>query len=128
MTFRACIRILLVSAPVLAALPVLAGNIDAGSLEARVDRLLWQLVNDERYSHLQIAANYEGLRAQLLEQACFVADTPCAPFDRIHHGRAMTSEISPEQAEVLEQLMFTLHKASASVVVQPAHLMVSTTE
>jgi hypothetical protein len=128
MAFRATLRILVISALALGAVPAFAGTEDAGSLEARVDRLLWQLVNDERYSHLPVAANYERLRTQLLEQACLVSATPCEASDRIHQGRAMTSEISPEQLEVLEQLLFTIHSASTSNFDSPMHLMVIAAE
>jgi hypothetical protein len=122
------IRLLLLSSAVLGTVPAFAESTDALALEARVDRVLAQLVNDERYSHLPIMANYDRLRARLLEQACFVADAPCAGIDRIHHGSAMTTEIAPEQAEVLEQLLFTIHSASASAAEPAPHLMVTTAE
>jgi hypothetical protein len=129
MAFRAAVRILLASALVSGAFPVLAGTADTGSLEARVDRLLWQLVNDARYSHLQVAANYERLRAQLLEQACLVSAAPCAQPDKLtHKGATMTTEITPEQVEIIEKLMFTLHSASVSVAAPPAHLLVTSAE
>ena len=122
------VRMLLLSSVAWGTVPAFAESYDALSIEARVDRVLAQLVNDERYSHLQIAANFDRLRARLLEQACFVADASCAGIDRIHHGRAMTSEIAPEQAEVLEQLLFTIHSASASAAEPAPHLMVTTAE
>jgi len=108
------------------AVPVIAGTTDAASLEARVDRLMWQLVNDERYSHLQVPANYERLRGALLEQACLVAAAPCAALDKMPHaGRTMTTEITPEQLKVIEQLLFSLHSASAELDETPVHLMVT---
>ena len=126
MNFRACIRSVLVSALVLAAVPVLAGTSDAGSLEARVDRLLWQLVNDERYSRLPVAANYERLRAALLDQACLAATAPCAALDRAgHEGRSITTEIRPEHVEAIEQLLFTPHSAHVTTIDAPAQLFIT---
>ncbi len=111
------------------AMPALAETADALSLEQRVDRLLWQLVNDERYSHLQVAANYERLRTQLLDQACLVSAAPCHHSDKVtQHGHAITTEITPEQEVLVEQLLFTIHSASASVTHSPAHLMLTGAE
>lgn len=129
MALRASARVLLASALVLGVVPAMAGTTDAGSLEMRVDRLLWQLVNDERYSHLPVAANYERLRGALLEQACLVATAPCAALDKVtHQGRAMTTEITPAQVEVIEQLLFAPHNASASVTRPSTHLMLTASE
>jgi hypothetical protein len=128
MAFRATLRILLSSALVLATVPVIAGTADARALEARVDQLMWQLVNDERYAHLGVAANYDKVRA-LLEQACLASTEPCAALDRMtHSGRTMTTEITPEQTEALEQLLFTIHSASASVTEPAAYLMATAFE
>ena len=115
----------------LASLPALADNAfpDApGSVEARVDRLLWNLVNDERYSHLQIAANYERLRTQLLGEVCPVSASPCLQNDASHPAQSMTTEITPEQQVILEQLLQALRNASAANSTAPAHMMVSTAE
>lgn len=122
-----CVRRLLFPAVlVLATVPVRAETADAGSLDARVDRLLWQLVNDERYSHLQIAANFERLRARLLEETCLVSAAPCAYNDKqMHNGRMMTTEVTPEQEQLIEQLVFTLHNSSASITAPSTHLLVS---
>lgn len=125
MAFRAALRILLASALVSATVPVIAGNADARALEARIDHLMWQLVNDERYAHLGVAANYDKVRAAL-EQACLVSTEPCASLDRTPHGgHTMTTEISPEQTQALEQLLSTIHSASASVSRPSAYLMVT---
>jgi len=122
-------RLLFPAVLVLLALPGRAETADAGSREARVDRLLWQLVNDERYGHLQIATHYERLRARLLEESCFASAAPCAHDDRLlHHGLTMTTEITPEQEAIIEQLMFTLHSTSASIAEPSAGLMVSATD
>jgi hypothetical protein len=122
-------RLLFPAVLVLAAVPVRAETADTGSTEARVDRLLWQLINDERFSHLQVAANYKGLRASLLEETCFVSAAPCAHDDRLmHHGLMMTTEITPEQEAIIEQLMFTLHNTSASLADPIAGRMVSAAE
>jgi hypothetical protein len=122
-------RLLFPALLVCAAVPAQAESTDAGALEARVDRLLWQLVNDERYGHLQVAANYERLRSRLLEETCFVSAAPCAHDDRLmHHGLMMTTEITPEQEAIVEQLMFTLHNASAAIGRPSEGLMVSATE
>ncbi len=119
-------RLLFPAVLVLATVPVRAETADTGSLEARVDRLLWQLVNDERYSHLQVAANYERLRARLLEETCFVSAAPCAHNDKLmHDGRMMTTEITPEQEQLIEQLVFTLHNSSAAITSTSTHLLVS---
>jgi hypothetical protein len=116
----------------LASLPAFAGNesMDAPwSVEARVDRLLLSLVNDERYSHLQIAANYERLRAQLLDEACLVSAAPCLhSVETPRSAQSMTTEITPEQQAVLDQLLHALHNATASNTATPVHLMVSTTD
>ncbi|MGV3593300.1 MAG: hypothetical protein ACO1PZ_16565 [Gammaproteobacteria bacterium] len=126
MTFRASISGLLISAFVLAAVPALAGTTDAGSLEARVDRLLWQLANDERYSHLPVAAHYERLRAALLDQACLSATAPCAALDRAgHEGRTITAEIRPEQVEAIEQLLLMPHSAQVTATNSPAQLFIT---
>jgi hypothetical protein len=122
-------RLLFPAVLVLATVPVRAETVDTGSLEARVDRLLWQLVDDERYSHLQVAANYERLRARLLEETCFVSAAPCAHDGRLmHHGLMMTTEITPEQEAIIEQLMFTLHNTSASIAKPSEGLLVSAAE
>jgi hypothetical protein len=122
-------RLLFPAVLVLATVPVRAETVDTGSLEARVDRLLWQLVNDERYRHLQAAINYEGLRARLLDETCFVSAARCAHDDRrMHQGLMMTTEITPEQEAIIEQLMFTLHNTSASIAAPATGLMVSTAE
>lgn len=122
-------RLLFPAVLVLATVPVRAETADTGSLEARVDRLLWQLVNDERYSHLQVAANYERLRARLLEETCFVSAAPCGHNDRlIHNGLMMTTEITPEQEQIIERLLFTLHNNSASIATPSPYLMVSAAE
>jgi hypothetical protein len=119
-------RLLFPAVLVLATVPVRAETADIGSLEARVERLLWQLVNDERYGHLQVAANYERLRARLLEETCLVSAAPCAHNDKLmHKGLMMTTEITPEQEQLIEQLVFTLHNSSASIAAPPTHLMVS---
>ena len=129
MSFRASIRILLASLLVSGAAPVLAGTTDAAALEARVERLLWQLVNDERQAQLPVAANYERLRGALLDQACLVSAAPCAALDRMtHEGRAMTTEITPEQVELIEQLLFSLRDARAAPSEAPVHLLVTTAE
>ena len=129
MALRASARALLASALVLGVVPVMAGTTDSGSLEPRVDRLLWQLVNDERYSHLPVAANYERLRGALLEQACLVATAPCAALDRLtHEGHTMTTEITPAQVEAIEQLLFAPHNASASIAKPSVHLMLTASE
>ena len=126
MTFRATISGLLISAFVLAAAPALAGTMDAGSLEARVDRLLWQLVNDERYSHLQVAAHYERLRAALLDQACLAAAAPCAMLDKAGlEGRTITTEIRPEHVEAIEELLFMPHSAHVTATDAPAQLFIT---
>jgi hypothetical protein len=89
---------------------------------------MWRLVNDERYAHLGVAANYDKVRA-VLEQTCLVSTEPCAALDRMtRSGRTMTTEITPEQTEVLEQLLFTIHSASASVSEPSAYLMVTAAE
>lgn len=126
MSFRASIRLLLVSALALGAVTAVAGTTDARSLEARVDRLLLQLMNDERYSHLPVAAHYERLRAALLDEACFSAAAPCAALDRMtHQGRTITTEIRAEQVEAIEQLLFMPPSAHVVVNEAPAHLMIS---
>lgn len=126
MAFRASVRVLVVSALALGAVPASAGTTDAGSLEARVDRLLWQLVNDERYSHLPVAANYEHLRGALLEQACLVAAAPCAALDRVsHEGRTMTTEITPEQIEAIESLLAAPPGANLTATAAPGHLLIT---
>jgi hypothetical protein len=132
MSFRVSVRLLLASALALAtvsgfsAAAAQAGTTDAGTLEARVDRLLWQLLNDERYSHLPIAAQYERLRGALLDQACLSVTKPCAALDRSpHHGRTITTEIRPEHVEAIEQLLFTPHSAQVSPTEVPAHMLVS---
>ena len=122
-------RVLFPVVLVLAALPAQAESLDAGSLEARVDRLLWQLINDERYGHLQVAANYERLRARLLENGCLVSSALCALDDRLmHHGLTMSTEITPEQEAIIEQLMSTLRNTSASAAQPAVGLMVSAAE
>ena len=83
--FEPARRLLFPALLVLVALPAQAESVEVSSLEARVDRLLWQLVNDERYGHLQVAANYERLRARLLEDSCLISSTPWAPDDRLVH-------------------------------------------
>ncbi|MDY6984001.1 MAG: hypothetical protein SV422_13015 [Pseudomonadota bacterium] len=129
MSFRASVRLLLVSALVLGAVPALAGTTDAGSLEARVDRLLWQLMNDERYSNVPIAAHYERLRAALIDEACFSAAAPCVALDRVtHQGRTITTEVRPEQVEAIEQLLFTPPSAHVVANEAPAHLMISSAD
>jgi endonuclease/exonuclease/phosphatase (EEP) superfamily protein YafD len=109
---------------------VLAEPADAGFVEQRVDRLLWQLVNDERFSHLQVAANYERLRAQLIEQACLVSAASCAQADDAvaSQARAITTEMTPEQLRIVEQLLLSLDKASVSTVQPSVHLMVTASE
>jgi hypothetical protein len=132
MDLAAFFRRIAITALALASLPALAGNesTDAPwSAEARVDRLLWSLVNDERYSHLQIAANYERLRTQLLDQACLVSAAPCLQAgDKPHSAQSRTAEITPEQQVVIEQLMHALQNASAANDATTVHMMVSTTE
>lgn len=124
--FHCARRLLFPAVLVLATVPVRAESADASSLEARVDRLLWQLVNDERYSHLQVAANYEQLRARLLEETCFVSAAPCGPNDKLtHKGMVMTTEITPEQERLIEQLVFSLHNSRASIATPFTHLLVS---
>ncbi|MEY4641159.1 MAG: hypothetical protein RLZZ227_1153 [Pseudomonadota bacterium] len=121
-----------VAAFALASLPALAGSepTDAPwSAQARVDRLLWSLINDERYSHLQIAANYERLRARLLDEACLVSTAPCLRgLERPSSAQSMTTEITPEQQAVFDQLLYALRHASAAHSEAPVHMMVSTTE
>ncbi len=113
----------------LMAVSALAESTDAASVEQRVDRLLWQLVNDERYSHLQVAANYEQLYARLLEQACLVSAAPCAHSDAVtQQAHVMTSEVTPQQEVLVEQLLFSIQQASATTVQPPAHQMVTVTE
>jgi hypothetical protein len=129
MSFRVNVRLLLVSALILGAGPTLAGTADAESLDARVDRLLWQLMNDERYSHLPIAAQYERLRGALLDQACLTVTAPCAALDRTpHQGRAITSDIRPEHVEAMEQLLFTPHSAQVTATKAPVHLLISSAD
>ncbi|MGV3591905.1 MAG: hypothetical protein ACO1PZ_09465, partial [Gammaproteobacteria bacterium] len=92
----------------------------------RVDRLLWQLANDERYSHLPVAAHYERLRAALLDQACLAATAPCAALDRAgHEGRTITTEIRPEQIEAMEQLLLMPHNAQVTATNSPAQLFIT---
>ena len=99
------------------------------SAEARVDRLLWSLVNDERYSHLQIAANYERLRTQLLDQACPVSAAPCLQSGETPlRAHPMTPEIAPEREVFVEQLLDALRRISAANTAVSVHLMVSTTD
>jgi hypothetical protein len=129
LAFHYARRLLFPAVLVLATVPMRAETADAGSLEARVDRLLWQLVNDERYSHLQVAANYERLRTRLLEETCFVSAVPCAHDDKLmHHGVMITTEITAEQEAIIEQLLHTLHNTSAQVARPAAYLMVSAAE
>lgn len=126
MTFQASARLLLIAALACGAVPAMAGTTDAGTLDVRVDRLLWQLMNDERYSHLPIATRYESLRGVLLEQACLAATAPCATLDRMpHQGRTITTEIRPEQVEAIEQLLFTPQKAHVTAAEAPAHRLIS---
>jgi hypothetical protein len=126
LAFHHARRLLFPAMLVLATVPVRAETADIGAVEARVDRLLWQLVNDERYSHLQVAANYERLRARLLEETCFVSAAPCGHNDKLlHNSLRMTTEITPEQEQLIEHLVFTLHNQSAAITAPPAHLMVS---
>jgi endonuclease/exonuclease/phosphatase (EEP) superfamily protein YafD len=115
-----------------ATLPALAGTEPAeGSwaTEARVDRLLWELVNDERYSQLQVAKNYERLRARFLEQACLVSAAPCLQRGEVQkNAHTITAEITPEQEVLVEQLLYTIRSASASIAERPVHLLVSISE
>lgn len=129
MTLPQRARLLVVSAVLLGTVPAHAGTTDVVSLEARVDRLLWQLMNDERYSHLPIAAHYERLRSALLDQACLSAAAPCAALDRMpHQGRVITTEIRPEHVEAIEQLLFAPPGASVAANETPAHLMITSAD
>lgn len=128
MTFPQCARLFMVSAVLLGTVPAHAGTTDAASLEARVDRLLRQLMNDERYSHLPIAAHYERLRSALLDQACLAA-APCVALDRMpHQGRVITTEIRPEHVEAIEQLLFAPPGASVAASGTPEHLMITSAD
>lgn len=113
-------------------LPALAGTEASDGTwarEAQVDRLLWQLVNDERYSHLQILASYARLRAQLLDQSCLVSAAPCLQRgETLQHPHAITAEIAPEQEALVEQLLFTIRSAGTTLAEQPSRLLVSTSE
>jgi hypothetical protein len=126
LAFHCARRLLFPAALVLATVPVRAETADIGTLEARVERLLAQLVNDEHYGRLQVPVNYERLRARLLEETCLVSAAPCGPNDKLmHDGLMMTTEITPEQEQLIEQLVFKLSNSSASIAAPPTHLLVT---
>lgn len=129
MIMRSNARPLLLSTLLAVATPLAAGTVDDAVLEARVDRLLWQIVNDARYSHLQVAANYERLRAILLAQPCRVSAAPCATGDRLpYQGRTPTTALAPEQERAIEQLLFSFHGDRTAVSLPPSSLMITATE
>jgi hypothetical protein len=112
----------------LLALPALAGTSipNATVPDARVERLLWIVANDERFSHLRYAASADKLR-QLLELGCVVATTPCLQTGE-RQAHTQTADLSPEQLHMLEKLLTTVHEAAAPAFIVDREFLLTVVE